>query len=441
MRKTPLLPVALAMMVGILLARLWLPQPIVWVWILAAGTLLTGVALMAWRKLHLMAAVTAVLLGGAAGGLLMSLHLERDWCHGCPENAYLQVRLTESPSPRERSWRAKGRVERISDHGHTNTTTGDITLYLRRDSTAATLRYGDRLLLHGYPDSVHRSIYVTSDHYILVGRDSTSLRARCEQLRMKLLRRMQRGPLDRHQAGVAEALALGWRGDIEQATQSSFRDAGIAHLLAVSGLHVGLLAGIVGVALVWLGKEQRGRALRGGVQLVAVWGFTLLTGLAPSTVRAALMFSLFIVSNIAGRRTPGLNLLAATAIITLGVQPQLLYDLGWQLSYSAVAGILLARPVITVFHNRVWQLVSVSTFATLATLPVVSTTFHRFPTYFLIANVIVVPLAGAMLGLALAYMAVPCTVTAWPLGVVIDLSEWVTTHVASWPGAVIELSI
>ncbi len=439
MRKTPLLPVALALMAGILVARWWLPLPDTWVWLLAGGALLTGGVLLVGRKVHTAVLPAVVVLSGAAGGLLMALQLQHDWSRTCPEKAYMAVRLTETPVPREKSWRAKGRVESVGVRGQASAATGDITLYLRKDSTAASLRYGDRLLLHGYPDRQRRSAYVTSDHYILVGRDSTSLRARCEQLRMSLLRRMQSGPLDRRRAGVAEALALGWRGDVESETQASFRDAGIAHLLAVSGLHVGLLAGIVGAALIWLGKERRGRTIRGAVQLTAVWVFALLTGLAPSTVRAALMFSLFIVARMAGRRTPGLNLLAATAIVTLGLQPQLLFDLGWQLSYSAVAGILLARPVITAFRHRLWQLVAVSTFATLATLPVVATTFHRFPTYFLVANVVVVPLAGVMLGLSLAYMAVPCGVTAWPLDLLIRLAEWVTAQVASWPGAVVEI--
>jgi predicted membrane metal-binding protein len=70
---------------------------------------------------------------------------------------------------------------------------------------------------------------------------------------------------------------------------------------------------------------------------------------------------------------------------------------------------------------------------------VVATNFHRFPTYFLVANVVVVPLAGVMLGLSLAYMAVPCAVTAWPLDLLIRLAEWVTAQVASWPGAVVEI--
>ena len=90
-------------------------------------------------------------------------------------------------------------------------TRGELHLYLRKDSLAATLRYGDRLLAHGYADTTKRTLYITSDHYLLTSRDSTSLRARSERLRMQLLRRMQAGPLERRYAGVVEALTLGWR--------------------------------------------------------------------------------------------------------------------------------------------------------------------------------------------------------------------------------------
>ena len=120
---------------------------------------------------------------------------------------------------------------------------GDIRLYFRNDTLARTLRYGDTLLLHGYPDILRRSIYLTSDHYIVIARDSTSLRAHSEALRRRLLQRMQDGPL--RDCSVAEALALGWKGGIDRDTRAHYRNAGLAHMLAVSGLHVGLLAAMV----------------------------------------------------------------------------------------------------------------------------------------------------------------------------------------------------
>lgn len=387
MRKYPLVPVALAIIAGILLAHYLLPSP------------------------------------------------TRLWTHHCNEKAFLEVRLTETPSPRSKSYKAQADVLAVDG----NPCSGSIHLYLRPDSTAATLRYGDRLLLHGYPDTVKQTIYVTSDHYIVTARDSTSLRARSERLRMRLLHRMQAGPLDHRYAGVAEALTLGWRADIDPETQSSYRDAGIAHLLAVSGLHVGLVVLMAGASLFWVGRERRGRIIRGSVQLTAVWLFVFITGLAPSTVRAALMFSLFIASDILGRRTPKLNLLAAVAIVMLITKPMLLFDTGWQLSFSAVAGILLAMPIIKAFRNKLYQSAMVSVAATTATLPVTLTTFHRFQPYFLVANILIIPLSFFILAFSLLYMALPCCATAWSVEILLHATEAVTSWVASLPGAVIYL--
>ena len=425
MRKAPLAAPAVAIIAGILLAH-HVPSITIatWLWLMAACSVVMGICIYVRPR---MAAVGAVLLCGMVGGILTTHSEQRHWSRHCADHAFLTVHLDETPQPRTKSYRAKGHVP-----GQ-----GDITVYLRADSTAAALRYGDRLLLHGYPDRERQSIYITSDHYIVVERDSSSLRARSEALRMRLVRRMQSGPL-RH-AGVAEALTLGWRADIDPATQDLYRSAGIAHLLAVSGLHVGLIAAIVGALLFWTGNERRGRTVRGVAQMLAVWLFTLVTGLAPSAIRAALMFSLFIVANISERRTPKFNLLAATAIATLVAKPLLLFDVGWQMSYSAIAGILLCRPLIAAFRNKVWQASMVSIAATAATLPVSLATFHRFYPYFLIANILIVPLAGIMLFLSLVYMALPCAATAWPLDLVLQCTDWLTALVASLPGAVLKL--
>ena len=386
------------------------------------------------RKYPLVPVALAIIVGIIVAHCLGIIPV-RQWNRHCPEKAYLAVRITETPVPRTKSYKATADVLTVDG----NPCRGSIRLYLRPDSTAATLHYGDHLLLHGYPDTVKATIYVTSDHYIVTERDSTSLRAQSERLRMRLLRRMQAGSLDRRYAGVAEALTLGWRADIDPETQASYRDAGIAHLLAVSGLHVGLVAAMVGLMLFWVGRERRGRIIRGSVQLTAVWLFALITGLAPSTVRAALMFSLFIVSDILGRRTPKLNLLAAAAIVMLLAKPMLLFDTGWQLSFSAVAGILIAIPVIKAFRNKLYQTAMVSVAATTATLPVTLTTFHRFQPYFLIANVLIVPLSMFILGTSLLYMALPCGLTAWPVEMLLRATETVTSWVASLPGAVIYL--
>ena len=437
MRKAPLVPVALALMAGILAAHAIGLGLLPWTMLMAAAVLAIGLVFILKRTFAALwpALVLCFGMGGLLGTAANPKTDPADWRHGCPEQCHLTVRLLETPTPRERSIKVLAKVENIDSQRRR----GNMTLYLRPDSLGLTLGYGDQLLLHAWPDTTHGWLYTTSDHYIVVHRDTTSLRAHSEKLRMKLLRRMQGGPLSERHAGVAEALTLGWRADIDPEVKASFRDAGIAHLLAVSGLHVGILASIAYLLTFWLGRERRGRLVGGGIRLAVVWLFALLTGLAPSTVRAALMFSLFIVADILGRRTSRLNLLAAAAILTLAVHPMLLFDVGWQLSYAAVAGILVARPMITAYRNGLWQSAAVSMAATLATLPVTIATFRRIHPYFLIANVVIIPLAGVLLGLSLVYMAVPCGVTAWPLEVLLSIADWLTRLIASLPGASIDV--
>ncbi len=438
MRKVPLVPPALAFMAGILAAHLSAAGSLPWALAMAAAAMAIGIILLLKRPPSA-ALWPALLFCLGMGGVLCTLSDPKtaadDWHHGCPEHCQMAVRLRETPVPRERSIKARATVESVDGH-HRN---GDITLYLRPDSLGRTLAYGDRLLIHAWPDPVHNWTYITSDHYIVAARDGKSLRARSEKMRMRLLHRMQDGPLDTHHAGIAEALTLGWRADIDPGTQASFRDAGIAHLLAVSGLHVGLLAGLVCILMFWTGRERRGRIINGSARLIAVWLFALLTGLAPSTVRAALMFSLFIVADILERRTPRLNLLAASALVTLVCSPMLLFDVGWQLSYAAVAGIIIAKPMIGAFNNRLWQSAAVSMAATMATLPITIAAFHNIHPYFLIANVVIVPLAGLMLALSLLYIVFPVDVIAWPLDIIFSAADWLTAMISALPGATIEL--
>lgn len=444
-RRAPLLPMALALMGGIACQH-WLSclPTAAWWWLLAATAAAVGVTLVIRRRLDSYLPLVALMLcvlavGGTLGRRHDPLYNSRDWSHSVGEQErpeYISLRLVSTPVPRERIYMAKAEVLSVGN----KTTEGATRVYFKKEPASGQLRYGDCLLLHTYLGGERGTIYTTSDHYIITHRDSTSLRARSEALRMRLLRRMRRGPLSADETAVAAAMTLGWRADLDAGTRSAFRDAGIAHMLAVSGLHVGIVAWILGMLCFFIPKERKGRMARGMVQLVGVWLFALLTGMAPSTMRAALMFSLFIVSNILARRTPKLNLLAATAMVTLAARPMLLFDVGWQLSYAAVAGILLARPVITLWRNRLWQAAAVSASATLATLPVSLAVFHRVQPYFLIANVIIVPLAGVILAVSMAYIAVPCGLTAWLLHLPLVGVGWLTRLVSSLPWASVEVA-
>lgn len=446
MRKYPLVPVAIAMIAGIATAH-YAAAITTAFWLTALGIALaaTGIALP-FRKRFTSTLLLALLtlasftIGGLLGRNADPRYRANHW-NTLSANAnhtkphFIALRLTDSPECRERSWRTKVEIRSLDGHPcH-----GETSLYLRKDSLAATLHYGDQLLIHTHIDTLRRTLYTTSDHYLVTARDSTSLRARSEALRMRLLHRMQRGPMEPRYTGIAAALALGWRGDLDKGIQSQFRDTGILHLLCVSGLHVGLLAVIVGRLMVWVGKERRGRIIRGSVQMAAIWLFALLSGLAPATVRAALMFSLFVLSRMMGRRTPSFNILATAAIAMLFANPMLLFNIGWQLSFSAVAGILLIQPILANQDSQLVKTAYASVAATVATLPVTLATFHLFMPYFLLANVIIVPLSGLMLALSLLYMVFPTSIISWPTELFMRCCDWLTDGISRLPHAVVHV--
>ena len=163
------------------------------------------------RKVPLVpVALAFVVLVALTGGLWRA---ERLWYRHCQPKVYMTVCLSDIPTNLGDVAVCEGNVMKINNMQRC----GDIRLYFRNDTLARTLRYGDTLLLHGYPDILRRSIYLTSDHYIVIARDSTSLRAHSEALRRRLLQRMQDGPL--RDCSVAEALALGWKGGIDHYEQ------------------------------------------------------------------------------------------------------------------------------------------------------------------------------------------------------------------------------
>lgn len=435
MSKQPLLPIAVALMLGIV-ATQWVAFS-AWVWLALLGLCLlaTGLCFL-FAKGNITLSVAIVLIAFALGGwrgAATSPHLNPShYSHFADRYATLKLRLTSTPEPRGKTLCAQAEVLAVDG----TASWGTITTYLMPDTTQPTLCYGDQLLLQAHADVQRHRVFAPMRRYVVVARDSTSLRARCERVRMHLLHRMRRCQLTN--AGVAEALALGWRADVSKATTSSYRDAGIAHLLAVSGLHVGVVAFLVGCILRWVGYSRRGRIIRSGCQLLAVWSFTLLTGLAPSSLRAALMFSLFIVANISSRRTEKLNLLAAAAIAMLIANPMLIHYVGWQLSFSAMAGILLVLPLLNHIHHRVLSSAIITTAATLATLPVVLSTFHRLPIYFLISNVVIIPFTAILLCIDLLYVAFPTSLMANILDALLSAIAWCSTTIQRLPYAVVD---
>ena len=461
MVRTPMLRLALAVVVGILLAEYLSVPSMVWLGV-AVGLCVLLLVLVAscrqsfWKKL-LPVLMWPIWIG--IGATLPMLHVPDDPFPTVVES--FAVRLCDTPRTTPKCYKSVAEV--LSVDGHPSQ--GKVLLYIRQDSASALLRYGDCLWVEARPqrpsnwtsDFDYRrylrrkgilwQCYVPTDCWEHVSHDSTfSLRAWSKEIQLRMVERIRCSDLTPQQQGIAEALLLGWRNDVDEATQQQFRDAGITHLLCVSGLHVGIVAWLAGALLFFLGRKRWQRVVKGVVQIGVVWLFVLLTGMAPSTMRAGVMFSLLIVGGMLQRMPNSFNNLCTSMLVLLMVNPMLLFDVGFQLSYAAVAGIIawnrplqwllprLAEPRPRWYlwlPQKAWQLICLSTSAQMATLPLVLYHFHQFPLYFLIANLTVVPFAGVLLATVLIMLLVgggwATTLLRYELVAVDRLTCWIAS--------------
>jgi competence protein ComEC len=197
-------------------------------------------------------------------------------------------------------------------------------------------------------------------------------------------------------------------------------------------------------------RGRYGRKIQQLLILVLIWGYAFITGLSPSVVRASLMFSLIGMGNMMNRSHAGFNILAGAMLVQLWIDPYEITQVGFQLSYLAVMGIFAFYGSLNRWFAGsrrlaawLWSIIAVSAAAQLATFPLTGYYFHLFPVYFLITNLIVVPLAGVVVYLSLAVLAaglmhISFPWIAWPLRWCLEFMQGAVSFIQSLPGAVLE---
>ena len=266
-------------------------------------------------------------------------------------------------------------------------------------------------------------------------------------LRQQVLQRFRALGLANQQYGVVAAMALGDRSGLSQTTRDTYAVSGASHVLALSGLHLGIIYGLLTLLLArrkrWLWAGQ-------GLTLCAVWTYVLLVGFPISAVRSATMLTVYAVCLLLQRERLSANALAFAAIAILVVSPLSLWDVGFQLSFLAVLGIMVyQRAFYRLWHPSrrllrwAWGLTTVSLAAQIATAPLVAYYFERFSCYSLLTNLLVIPAATAIL-----YGTLLLLLTLWWTGaahlvalLLATVAGWLNsalTAMAGWPGASVE---
>ena len=257
--------------------------------------------------------------------------------------------------------------------------------------------------------------------------------------------------LGSEEAAIAAAMSLGDKRSLDAAQRQSFSATGVSHVLALSGLHLGILFSLYSLLFVNRLPSRRGRVFASLVGVALLWGFALLVGFPLSLVRATVMFTLWQLFVVLYSERSSLNNLALAALLILLFSPASLFDIGFQLSFTSVFFILLLTPHIPrprwLRRSRLLALVygwlTVSIVAQIGTGPLVAYYFHTIPLVGLLGNLLAIPLAYVILGLALFFFLIPgfqgltATLLGWCIrfltGAVGWMSAWPYSHIKAYP--------
>jgi len=296
-----------------------------------------------------------------------------------------------------------------------------------------------------FRNGITHQLYLAKGNWTLL--PSKKSKQYLQILQQKIRTRLQQNITGAQEKAVAAALLIGYKQDIDSDLMKAYSNTGVIHVIAISGLHLGLIYGLLIGIFNWMPGSTIKKWIAPPIMLIVLWGFALLTGAGPSIVRAAVMFSFIIIATMVKQNSSILNALAASAFFLLLLHPFYLWDIGFQLSYAAVLSIVLYQKKIydTIYFKykwmqACWQLNAITISAQILTLPLVVYHFHQFPNYFLLSNFIVVPLSsiilyGCLLILpfaSIAYMGKGLSVTtSW----LISSMNWIIQKMNALPYA------
>lgn len=254
---------------------------------------------------------------------------------------------------------------------------------------------------------IYGQVYSKTNDVKIIGSQS-SLRYYFSNYREKLITNLKKTSLSENSLTVVVALLLGQKHDMSPVIMKEYQAAGAVHILAVSGLHVGIIMYFLLFLLKPMPNTKRANWIKVILIILTLWAFALLAGLSPSIVRSATMFSFLTVGMNIKRTVNIYHTLLVSMLLILLISPSFIYDIGFQLSYLAVFFILLLQPILKSIWkpknkilNYFWDIITVSTAAQIGVMPLSIYYFHQFPGLFFLTNMIVLPLLSVIMAIGI----------------------------------------
>lgn len=324
------------------------------------------------------------------------------------------VSISEPLSEKPKSWKALAAVEGFNTN---------ILVYFKKDSLSGLVKYGDKIAfkkvlrpIENLPvfgtfdykkycalKNIHYQIFLTPNEFIVLQeKDIYWFNAFLFTMRDWVVTTIRKYIPGKKESGLAEALLIGYKDDVDKDLMKSYSNTGVIHVVAISGMHLGLI--YVLLKHLCYPFRKRNKLMTAIIIVSGLWIFSLLAGGSPSVLRSSVMFTFIVAGECFYRTTSIYNNLAASAFFLLCYNPYWLWDLGFQLSYLALLSIVIfQKPIYYLFISKnkivdnIWKLNAVTLSAQILTTPACIFYFNQFPNIFLITNFIAVPLSGIIL--------------------------------------------
>lgn len=346
--------------------------------------------------------------------------------HYYTRGAAVMAVLDEPLIEKNKSYKAVANIYAVAESNKFVTTAGRIIIYFQKDSTLPNrLHYGSAITFNktlqpitntGNPGAfdykryclfqsvTHQVFLPAKDFAIAPEQFGSSFTRWLHHSRATLLHTLGQYIHGREEQAIAEALLIGYREHLDRDLVQAYSNTGVVHVIAISGMHLAMIYGLLLVLLKPLQKDRAANLFRGTIILIILWAFAFLSGGGASILRSTVMFSFLIIGQYVNRQVSVYHTLSASAFLLLCYNPFYLWDVGFQLSYAAVLSIVIfLQPVTNLlyFKNKIiaytWKLIAVTLAAQILTLPLSIYHFHQLPNLFLISNLLIVPLSGIIL--------------------------------------------